>query len=197
VIVCRRRRSIAARYRAEAVVLVRRACLRRLVFPNAVWSKQQETALLSIPRSFFSCQHEMHACTYARSFSVTYTADVSLADLDFLVLSWCSSLTLLSLSAGSAVCVFSPVLCGLHSFPFYQNKAWCSVFVFSPWEAFFTRICLGQFVASLAGFILFVEIPCNRIAFSGDFLGDFIWRHIWMDLMILELCSNLTDSVIP
>lgn len=95
--------------------------------------------------------------THVESFSVTYTMGVSLAVLDFLVCSWCFSLTFLALSVGSTVCVFSPVLCGLHSFPFYQNKAWCSVFVFSPREAFFTHMCLGQSVASLAGFILSIQ----------------------------------------
>lgn len=53
VLICGKRKSMAARYFLGVMVLIHKACLQRPVFLNTGWRKQQETIFLHNPRSFF------------------------------------------------------------------------------------------------------------------------------------------------
>lgn len=118
-----------------------------------------EDFALSIPRSFFlpalNTRAPARAHMYVHGSSATYTMGVSLAVLDFLVLSCCSLLMFPAVSVRLTACVFSPALCALHSFLLYQNKAWRSRV--QPLGSFFAHICSGRFLAGLASFNLSVQ----------------------------------------
>lgn len=128
-----KRKSTAASY---FLVLMHRACLHRLVFLNKAGESSRKPFFSRIQGRFFLPALNTHV-----ELSVTFTVGVSLDVLDFLLLSWCSSLMFLALDCACSlpfppVCVFSPsadtkpdILC------------LCSVCV-QPQGIFFLSVCV-------------------------------------------------------
>lgn len=83
VLICGKRKSMAASYFLEAIVLIHKACLQRLVFLNYAGESSRKPFFSIIQARFFLPALNTHV-----DFSVTFTVGVSLDDvLDFLLLS--------------------------------------------------------------------------------------------------------------
>lgn len=109
VLVCGKRKSMAASYFLEAIVLFTKHVCRAWFFWTQAGESSRKPFFSIIQGRFF-----LPALNSLVEFSVTFTVSVSLDVLDFLLLSWCSSLTFLALDLCIPSCslqfVYFPLL---------------------------------------------------------------------------------------